>query len=411
MNKSNPIWNIFGQTFSLLGLLISIKLITNYVKPIDYGIYTIYFSIVVFLKNLSVQPAIQTILKFFPEFNIDENGFNKFNQLIRKPVYFFVMIFIIFLIAGIFFQNDYLINFSLIICAFITDSIRDYLRAIQNALKNFRKMSFLTLIPSYLKGIMGVILYIKFPYAESLLLGFIIANFITLIFFGLNDTFKLLQFSKNYTLDIHPLKKFITPLIPHKISSWFFMYIDKYLLLFFLGPTVVGLYTPIYNLLYQIYWLIHETITLNFRPYYYDLVQKSKFSDAFKIFNKNVYIAVSIYLVIVLIFISPLKDLTSLLLSNEYLAYIHLSPLLCLSFSMQMIGYIYETIFYGTSKTSLIFKIQFSVGIILFVLSAFLMQKFDVIGLIIALIICNLIFVIISTFFANKIKIEKNSLK
>lgn len=403
MKKSSPFWNIFGQSFSVIGVLITIKLITNYVSPNDYGIYTIYFSIVVFLKNLTIQPAIQTILKHFPEFNVDKQGFKKFNQLLRLPGYFFLINFIFFLFMGSLLNNQYLFTISLLIGAFFTDSLRDYFRSIQNASKNFKKMSFLTIIPNYLKGIIGIILYNYFPSSESLLIGFIIANVITIILFGFKDVVSLCYDSKKYIIDTTSLIKFMMPLIPHKISSWFFTYIDKYLILLFLGPSIVGLYTPIYNLIHHVYWLVHETITLNFRPFYYEFIQRKKYSDAFKLFKKQITLAFLIYIFLFIIFISPFKNIIPLILNNEYSTYMNLAPLLCISFSLQMIGYIYETIFYSGNRTFLIFKIQFSSGIILLILSLILTKNFGINGLVSSLIIGNLIFVIISTYFANQI--------
>ena len=396
-SNSSSFWVVLGQSFSLIGLLVSIKLITQYVDPYDFGIFSLYLSIIIFVKNLSVQPFLAYVLRFVPEGNDPSNEIEKINYIIKTPIIYFVLFGLMLLGLGFTLKINFIIIVSLILLSIISDSLRDYFRSQENALKNFKKMAFFLILPSYLKAIIGVIIYKNNPGFQSLLVGFILSNIITIFSFGLTNIYGMLHAKKHNNFEYENFKSFYLPLVPHKLSSWFFSYIDKYMILFFLGPTVVGLYTPIYNLVYQIYWFIHETLTLRFRPYFYEQLSQNKIGDAIKTVVGQFKIALFFYILVFILLLSPFfLSVVRIFISQEYLELIYIVPALGLALTLQMLGLMFEMFFYGLKKTFVVFKIQFFSSLILLIVAPFAINYFAINGLVISLIFGYSLYIIVS---------------
>ena len=387
--KSNSsFWILMGQSVSLLGLLIGLRLISYYVDPYDFGLFTLSYSIMIFFKNLFVQPFLAFVLRYIPEKNSIEESLLILNHTLKNKVIFSLFFSAITFLVSLLLNIKLLYTISLILFAFITDSVKDYFRSNENAIKNFYKMAFFSIIPNFFKAIFGVLIYIKMPEYQSLLLGLIASNIFAITIIGRKNFISLIKAKTSNKLDFEECKKFILPLIPHKFSTWFFTYIDKYIILLLLGPTTVGLYTPIYNLVYQVYWFIHESLMLKFRPYFYEKLSENKIQKAKSILHKQLKISLIIYIILgFLLFTTMPKYLLELIISEKYLILVDIIPLLGIALAIQMIGYVMEMVFYGFKKTFTVFQLQFISSIILLATSSFFAINYGIQGLIFSMVL------------------------
>ena len=138
--KSNSsFWILMGQSVSLLGLLIGLRLISYYVDPYDFGLFTLSYSIMIFFKNLFVQPFLAFVLRYIPEKNSSEESLLILNHTLKNKVIFSLFFSAITFLISLLLNIKLLYTISLILFAFITDSIKDYFRSNENAIKNFYK--------------------------------------------------------------------------------------------------------------------------------------------------------------------------------------------------------------------------------------------------------------------------------
>tara|TARA_B100000963_G_scaffold251115_1_gene220019 strand:+ start:21224 stop:22552 length:1329 start_codon:yes stop_codon:yes gene_type:complete len=354
----NLFFSFLSQSFVVLQSIIAMILITRNVIPQDFGVYTLCLTAVGLLNGFIYQPLIQSILVFGQN---DSSVLKSINGYIKFSFIPLAMSGFILSIIGYFFQIKILSFIGLISTIFIFDSLRNYILSILNIRKNFKKIAYVNIF-GLLKPILSVLLYIFFNTVESMLVATFLAVFINLAIACRSEIIFIIyqnSFSKEVSLKVLNYAKSI---LPSKLMFWAIQNFDKLSISILFGPTTLGLYAPLYNCLYQIYWFSHSSVTLYFRPYIYEKIGKEQIQIFLRYFLLSLAMFVSIFLITNSnIFLYLLK----ILIGENYQSLFDQIWAISLLVKLVVFIYIFEMFYLPSNKVRTLWVSQFTFGLIL----------------------------------------------
>tara|TARA_Y100000768_G_scaffold387872_1_gene380764 strand:- start:808 stop:2043 length:1236 start_codon:yes stop_codon:yes gene_type:complete len=350
-------WAFFGQSLSVVAIIAGIRVITEFVSPEHYGQYVIFSGISLLVFNVISGSIFQSFLRIIPEQND------------KKAILLSSKIVILFTILSFASLSLYLIsklNFYFLVFLFfaylISEHFVGFYKVLMNIKKEQKKYAIFQILLSSFRPIISVLLYIFFEQKfTSIIFGFLLANLlISFLFFGkkilhdlnnaLHEETKLKQFS-NYL-------NYSKPLSIQKIFGWSLNNIDKYIVAFFFGTDTVGKYAPIVSLMSMLYQIFSEAINIIFRPYYFEKIAQKKVNSANKVLKiyGSILLASSVFFIIIFTLFN--EEIVNLVLGENFRSYYYLLPMLSISFTFLVFGYLFATICLAYKKTWLVFKIE-----------------------------------------------------
>jgi len=146
------------------------------------------------------------------------------------------------------------------------------------------------------------------------------------------------------------------------LMFWAIQNFDKLSISILFGPTTLGLYAPLYNCLYQIYWFSHSSVTLYFRPYIYEKIGKEQIQIFLRYFLLSLAMFVSIFLITNSnIFLYLLK----ILIGENYQSLFDQIWAISLLVKLVVFIYIFEMFYLPSNKVRTLWVSQFTFGLIL----------------------------------------------
>lgn len=229
--------------------IISIPIITRLISPEEYGNYVIVLATITFFSSIASAWLSASSIRFYPSYKQD-NCLEKFYSVIIKLVFIIVIsLSFISLIILFFIKNSISVSlYSLMyigLLVFIVSSIYDVFNSILRAKRKASWYSFSQIWHYVIKFILGIILIIVFHLgARGLLLGSFISIVIILpLLYNLAIGKISLKKGKVFSSMTLSMIKYGFPVIIINLASWIVMFSDRYLLNFFLGSKIVGIYS------------------------------------------------------------------------------------------------------------------------------------------------------------------------
>tara|TARA_B100000575_G_C23126490_1_gene652731 strand:- start:1366 stop:2643 length:1278 start_codon:yes stop_codon:yes gene_type:complete len=174
-------WILFGQVFSILGSLVLIKILTNYLNPNQYGILSLVLSFEVGINQILMGGLIAGTSRYYPVAKEKKDLINFFKD--TKKIFLVSTIIIIALGIITFFINYFFYNSSyhiLILCVIIFSifsSGNSVLTGIQNAARKRKISAIQRLLDVWVKISIIIILLNNFEAStESVLIAYLISS-------------------------------------------------------------------------------------------------------------------------------------------------------------------------------------------------------------------------------------------
>ena len=217
----------------------------------------------------------------------------------------------------------------------------------------------------------------------------IISNLISVIYFVI--TCSIIETLKNSRLDKKLSKemlKYSLPLTPNELSWWVIQMSDRYMLIFFCGPAINGIYSMsykipgIFNILVSIF-IQAFGITAIKECDYNDNEEKKIDGEYFQNIYKK-YIAFTFITVDIVILLS--KPLAYLFLKKDFFISWRYIPLLLIAYAIGNLQAFYGSIYNGIKDTKMISVSTFSGMLINIVLNMILIPRYNAYGAAIATI-------------------------
>ncbi|MBN1253252.1 MAG: oligosaccharide flippase family protein [Bacteroidales bacterium] len=259
----------------------------------NFGIISLIIAFENLILPISLNGQNVTILRFFDRFKNHKNSFFKsiFKIFLKWNL---IIIPIILVISLILYKSGtfIIIIFSVPLLAY-REIILNYLRVISDTKRYFKiRVSFQVLKFIFIVSLAFIYPESHYIYPIGLLFAVIISVIQIFVFLKTEINFKLIKNSKDNLSKVFFLFGF--PIIFHSLSNAVSMYINRYMIQYFMDEHSVGVFSFAYSLSFSLFFILYIG-SLIFQP----LLYKSKKADAkseknLTIYTNGVFIIISV---------------------------------------------------------------------------------------------------------------------
>ena len=332
-----------------MGFLL-IPVITRILTPKEYGIISVYGSIVAILGIIFGFGLPGAVNRYYHE----KNG--NFLEFLGANILFLLLFELIILISVFLFRNiiarfmnfnSYLIFLASIVAMFIVfyQIVLYYLNAAKNSVL-YSKIQIL-------KGVVIPIVAIIWMLAlkENKYMGSIYSSLLFNIIFGTISLIYILKIS-NINMKKKYIKyslKFGIPWIPHALSGFILAYFDRIIINQLNGAKDAGLYSFAYNVGLVIY-IVDIGFIKSWNPIFYENMNKRNYA---KINNMASYNSTIIAFVAILLILFS-KEIVKIMASSKYYSALNIVPIIVFSYVVFFTYSLFVNFSFYKKKTYLI---------------------------------------------------------
>lgn len=384
-------WIAFGQLSSAVGLVLALRILTEYLPPNVFGIVSLLLGILALGLSTFCLPLLQGALRFYPDLarkgqiSVLRHTINHWLQ--RSAAFLIAFILFAGAIISIFQRVSYL-TFLVLAALLAFEIIRAMETHLLTAARRQRPFSIWLATDTWARGglaILGVI--ILGPTAFTVLLGYLAGTAIVLMIFmivlrreGLTDK----ETSPKADLGLFTeLRNYSLPLIPLGIVGWISSLSDRYIIGGMLGIEQVGIYAATYGLISKPFVLAQGILETAIRPIYFNAVS-AKSPDFKNIFKTYFLFTLIISILGVLTIFQFGKMIIELCLGPKYYPGIHLAPWIALGNAALIVSYTFYTRLYAYKLTKEILAIRIISAILCLPITFIFTYIFGLIGAAIA---------------------------
>lgn len=358
-----------------------LPLILKLVSPSDYGVYSLFLvteSLLIPFIGLNIHGSITR--HYYERDKIDYSSY-LFTVIIFQVLFSLLFIFLSLLIPDSIFP---VFGFSkpivilLMVSVGASAIINNVMTLFRVKRKPFRYGVFVFLKTLLLFTLMLGFIYIN-PNYEMLISGRVLANAIFFII-GLVVIYSFIK-NRNYVFNVELLKyalKYSLPLIPHSLSSFIFVFSDRYLIEYFMDLESVGYYSAIFQVASLISILAISFNTAWVPWLFENLKKKDKEINLFII--KISYLCMIGFILAGGVFAMIIPFLGNIMLTSEYLNFMKIGYYFILGFVFQGIYMIINPYISYVEKTKYQSYFSMLVAVINIVLNILLIPKLGLIG-------------------------------
>jgi len=342
---------ITADLFSTGLSFLSIPIITRLLPPEEYGIVSIFTSIILIFTVLFGLNTPGSVNRYYYEAKNDVKSFLISNLL-------FLLIFSIFsiLIITLFFQNllvsFFQVNYNIIFIGFIISVISAIIAlymAYLQAQKNSKIQATLSVLRNSLTLALAIILIIILN--QNKYMGRLYAQLIITIVFGIYILVKLLKIDK-YTFDWAHIRYsliFGLPLMVHSLSGYILSSFDRVVISQLSGLKATGIYSFAYNVAILMSVIVMG-MNKSWTPIFYEKYEKGEHDSLRALLVK--YSNYTYLFAVVLILFS--KELAMIMANKNYQMGLSIIPLIVLSYVFVFLYSIYGLFAFLKKKTILV---------------------------------------------------------
>lgn len=370
-------WVAIGQIGSIVGTVVGIRILTEYVSPEIYGFLILVLGIIALTQGTIVSPIMQAVFKFYPEYSDKNLGMLKETVVSIVAERIIIFIFIIVIIIPLIVYN-LKINLSILFLGFILmiiESIRVLESTFLNAAQNHKIFALISISEAWGRPLAAIIfLTLTNVSVESILIGYVVnSSMVLIIFYAFNKSF--IKFTNINNELKKKVLKYSKPLTPMAILGWMNGVGDRYLIGAMLGLEQAGLYAAVYGLMSKPFTMASSVVELTLRPLYNQLVAKNQHRDAYRLLIKWFLTVISL-VGVGLFFISFFdQQIINILLAKQYHSGMSIMIWIAIGYGLLVLSDVFVKVCYAYGYTGRILMIQF--------VSAVLSFSFSFIGILI----------------------------
>ncbi len=381
------LWVAGGQGLSALGLIIGIRLQTEYIPPDIFGRAVLVVGLSSLLVGIICQPLAQGALRFLPEFTGDRQR-DQFRWLIWSLAARYVAWASLFVLSiGIgwkIFAKGKALMVVLICGLMFVDSARTIQMAFFNAVRRQQVYAGWAAAEAWGRPLFAVMFVLLFgASSEAVLGGYCLSSGINFALFGCQE---LIHASKNgrgteLSQSIgHKLKHYSRPLIPLGIVGWLTSLSDRYLIAAILGVNQAGIYSAIYGLISRPFLIAQSILELTLRPVYLEALAAGDKNHEWQLYRRWLILNTVAGLLLLAAFVGGSGLIVENLLGERYSNSITLVPYLAIGHVFLIIAYNLGGYLLAHQHTREIFLISCATAVISIVFVAIFTSIWGIIG-------------------------------
>ena len=412
MNKEKKLKeNIFlmalGQFSSKILVFLLVPLYTSILTPAEYGVYDILITIVSLFTPFLTLLISEAVMRFCLDKDVDSR------QVLSIGVYTVIIgTVVMLLVTPVFNLVETIKPYKWWITVFFV--VSNLYSVLTQYLKGVERVKLYTIC-----GILSTVFTIFFNLLfllvfELRLMGYIFAYVLThilliLIIFAKGKTYRQLlplgEIKKGF---IKEMLAYSAPMLPNSISWWINNSADKYMLMWFVDMSAVG----IYSVAHKIPSMLTVVIGIFMSAWQISVVEDFGTEEGSRFFNKtyNRFVVLNILACAFLVTFS--KPIGALLFAREFSIAWKYSMILIIGSSFHAISGFLGSVFTTVKKTKVLFHSTFCGALLNIVLNAVLISFCGIMGAVVATSASYVFTYIIRRYSARKyIKIKTPFLK
>ncbi len=403
---SNVYLFAIGELITKLITFILIPIYTNYMGSGDYGISDLIISTIALIIPLLTIASTDVTLQFSIDNNVNKNEL--LSIIFKRIALSLIMIIIPTYFILLYYNLQEL--FLLVIIIYTFTALRSNCSQFAKGIDKTKAYVISSIVASVL--LLGAN-FIFICYLDYKIFGFLLSiaisetiGFFTLFFIA--KIYKYVDFKKNNNLDLRKETfNYGLPLVPNKIFWWITNLSDRYMLVYFSGASISGLYTAasklpnIYNVFITIFmqaWTVSAIKEKNDD-------EKEKFYE--KVFNYFQLFSMALGSFIIL----NINVIGSLLYKKEFIASIDVIPIILLGIIYNSFGYFFGSILLAFRESKIIFKTTMFGAIFNIVFNILFIKYLGMHGAAISTLISYILIMVIRYFYTKKFVKLKISFK
>ena len=420
LNENNPKWVVFGQVVSTVGVLIGLRLITEYLSPNIYGEYMLIIGMIMLLTSVFCNPIMQGLIKFVPYY-VNNNQIVNFHRATRNILFKLTLTGCMSLViaTSLYAESNRFIYILLFIGIFIVEVLRMYNTTLLNTYKSHKYYAYWACMEAWGKPLIIIIFIIKLGGSVLVvLMGYFVASLINLfvmLYLLKSNTHYIVSCSGKLTLKdrniIDTLRndywKYSWPLIPLGMIGWFNGVGDRYIIGILLSLNDVGIYAAIYGLISKPFLITSSVVELIYRPNYQNVVAVGNHIEQSSMFKYWFFLLVSINTILFMIVSFNEELITKLFLGENYHEGSNLVAWIALGYSLLTISYLFQRKSYAHSKTKHVLINEIVSTLVSVPLIIIFITMYGLVGAAMAIPIYFGFHLLSSLYFSNTIKVHR----
>jgi O-antigen/teichoic acid export membrane protein len=415
-NISEFFWIFVGNTMSILGFLMLLKIFTKQLDEIQYGIYYLSLTVGVFINQIFFGPLGNGISRFLliAESEDELNSFltSSFN-LAKKIIYILSILFLI-LLTYLFFSNDfeYIILLIAIYISSIFSGLTSLIFSLQNIRRERKTVAKFQIFEAVVKLVLVYFLFVVFnKSANTVALGVAISSIIVFAFqllnLKINKSFiyfkpskcNLRQWNKN-------IINYSYPFALWGVFTWAQISSDRWFLELFSNTKSIAMYAVLFQIGYYPLTILMNYIVQIVTPILFSRAGDGSNEIMVKIstiLNFKVAAISMAFTLIGLVFISFFHEyIIAIFASAQYYPVSFLLPYMVLSGGIFATSQILSLDFLSQLNVNKLMLIKISTAAIGVIFSFFLIKYFSLIGAVYSNLIFSCVYlIVILTFILN----------
>jgi len=271
---SDGAWVASLQALSALGHLAGIRLLTEILPPSVFGEFGLWLGVVTLVAGALAAPTIQALMRFYPEYAQNREGWRVRNvarrQLVRLALWV-LPLFAIGTAVAIALGWANLLIVLLLVALIALEIVRMQGTALLNAVRAHRAYGMWSVAESWGRPLLAWLLASVVGLSATLVLvGYLLASLATWLVmrqFVPRDTEAQNDAEKSAELE-NRFWQYVLPLLPLGLLGWISGMADRYLIGILLDPAAVGLYVAIYGLSSRPMLMFGGVVETTLRPVY-----------------------------------------------------------------------------------------------------------------------------------------------
>ncbi len=406
--KSEIVWVVIGQVLAFVGSVVTVKILTVIMGPKSYGQLALGLTIYGFIMILIFSPVSQGILRFYSIF-FDRKKLKEYFYIFEhklKIIFSIILLvsFVIFLAVSLYIEVEWglLVLFSILFGLF--NGVNSLLVSFLTALRERKLVAFLQAGDVWLR-LGGAIIMIAIINSSgySALIGYSIGTILITIlqWRSVRNQNSIMQFSRDKGLIDEEIltdevNKYITPIRLLAIFAVITQYSDRWIIMAYDGESLVGIYAVLYTIANAPLMLLSNITSQFIMPLVFDkagnLESPKNINNSLKTLRLASVVMTFVFISITVIAYVFGEWIVHILSTDDFSVYSSILWMLVIGISLAYLAQILSIkgMIFGKTKVYIIPRAIHAISFL--IIGYWLVSKFGIQGMAIALCASSLIF-------------------
>lgn len=358
-------WVGLGQALTAAGLVVGIRLQTEYISPAVFGAASLWVGIASLIVGMVCSPYAQGALRFLPE-AVNTSQLHGFRWEIWRMVFRKVIPLALLIVIGggswMLFWGGSTLTMLMLGGMVIAESARTIEMAFCNGLRQQRSYAAWAVAEAWGRPLAAVASVHSFgPHTWAVLTGYLASSGVNLLLFGgmpLIRTCQAIRRGESLpSAALDDVARYCRPLVPMGLVGWISSLSDRYLIAGILGMHQAGVYTAIYGLITRPFLMVQSTLELTLRPVYFKAVTEGDRHGEWRLYRRWLALNALAGLTLFLVFGCASDLIVENLLGESYRSGAVLIPYLATGHVLLITAYNLNSYLYAHQHTREIFLI------------------------------------------------------